>query len=235
MTATEVLEQLEQLGTEQTRKTWLRHGAKGAFFGVKIGDMKPIQKRIKIDYNLAKELFASGNSDAMYLAGLISDPAKMTRADLDNWAETATWNMISEYSVAWTAAESPLGFEAALDWINSPEPQIASTGWATLANWVALAQNDNKNIEKINQLLDRVEDEIFLSPNRVRYTMNNFVICVGAYAESLSEKAITIGAKIGKVEVDMSGTSCKVPFAPDYIKNSIARGSFTKKKKTVKC
>lgn len=37
--------------------------------------MKPIQKKIKVDYQLAKDLYATGNADAQYLAGLIAEPA----------------------------------------------------------------------------------------------------------------------------------------------------------------
>ena len=52
---------------------------KGDFFGVKVGDMKVIQKKIKHDHNLALELFDTRNADAMYFAGLISEPQKMSK------------------------------------------------------------------------------------------------------------------------------------------------------------
>ena len=41
-----------------------------------------IQKKVKKDYQLAKDLYATGNADAMYLAGLIADEDKMTKKDL---------------------------------------------------------------------------------------------------------------------------------------------------------
>jgi len=40
---------------------------------------------------------------------------------------------------------------------------------------------------------------------------------------------------IGHVQVEMGKTACKVPFAPDYIKNLEVRGRIGKKKKTVRC
>ena len=75
MTAKDVLAQLKALGTEQTKKTHMRHGAKEPFYGVKVADLKVLQKKIKTDHALALELYDTGNSDAMYLAGLIADPA----------------------------------------------------------------------------------------------------------------------------------------------------------------
>src|SRR4051812_27913139 len=131
MTKDEVMTALKKLGTEQTKKTWARHGAKGDYFGVKIGDMKTIEKKVKRDHRLAKELYATGNCDAMYLAGLIADEKAVTKAELREWAEKASWRMLSEYTVAWVAAESPHGLELALEWIDSPKESVASSGWST--------------------------------------------------------------------------------------------------------
>ena len=46
MTDTEVLAQLEALGTEQTRKTWRRHGIGENQYGVSYGDMGKLKKKI---------------------------------------------------------------------------------------------------------------------------------------------------------------------------------------------
>ena len=110
---------LESLGSEQTRTVLRRHGARDPFFGVKIGDMKPITKKIKKDYKLSLELYNTGNSDAMYMAGLIADEEQMTKDDLQNWVEKAYWYLLSECTVAWIAAESRYGWELGLKWIES--------------------------------------------------------------------------------------------------------------------
>lgn len=109
----EVMKQLEQFGNEQTKKTYTNHGAKEPFFGVKVGDMKTIVTKVKKDHDLSLQLYDTGNADAMYLAGLIADENKITKADLQKWAKDATWYMVSEYAVAGVAAESPHGQELA--------------------------------------------------------------------------------------------------------------------------
>ena len=53
MTANEIVEELRTLGSESIKKVLRNHGVQEPFFGVKIGDMKKIQKRIKKDYRLA--------------------------------------------------------------------------------------------------------------------------------------------------------------------------------------
>src|SRR5262245_11680698 len=115
---------LERLGNAQQRKTYANHGATGAMFGVKVGDLKLIVKKIKDDQELALELYGTGNLDAMYLAGLVADGGKMTRKDLDAWARAARWAMIAEYTVPWVAAESPFAREIALKWIESRKESI---------------------------------------------------------------------------------------------------------------
>ena len=83
MTAKEIVAELKTLGNESYKQILLKHGAQEPILGVKVDDLKKIQKRIKKDYRLALELYDTGISDAMYLAGLIADDAKMTKENLE--------------------------------------------------------------------------------------------------------------------------------------------------------
>ena len=235
MTATEILDKLKSLENPSAKNVLLKHGAKEPFYGVKIEELKKIQKVVKKNYSLSLELYASGISDAIYLPGLIADETKMTRDDLNRWAKEASWQLISEYPVAWAAAESPYGLELALQWIDSPEAHIATAGWATLSGIVALHPDEQIDKELIRTLLDRVEKEIHTAPNRVRYVMNGFVISVGGSVPSLTEYAEALGKRIGEVHVELGGTACKVPAIPDYIRKMRDKGYIGKKKKTVRC
>ncbi len=235
MTVSEVMSELETMGSEQTKKVLMRHGAREPFFGVKVGDLQKIRKRVKKNQPLASELYATGNSDAMYLAGLISDENAITKEEIQNWAEGAYWYMISEYTVPWTAAESPFGHELAVEWIESDEEKIASAGWSTFASLTSRKSDEELDIDFYAGLLDRVQREIHSAPNRVRYTMNGFVIACGSYVAPLTEKALEVGAQIGKVSVEMGGTSCKVPLIVPYINKVQDKGRVGKKRKDARC
>ena len=235
MTLKEVMSELEQLGTEQTRKTWMNHGAKGEIYGVKIGDMKSIQKKIKHNQELAAQLYNTGNSDAMYFAGLISEPQKMTKKELQDWAKKATWSMLSEYTIAWAAAESKFGQELAIEWINSKEELLQTAGWNTYSGLLALQADEALDLKEIESLLDKIKNSIHSQAERTKYTMNGFVIAVGGYVAALTAKAKEIGKAIGKVSIDMGGTACKVPDVVTYIEKIEAMGKIGKKKKTVFC
>src|SRR6202012_2373196 len=191
MTVSEIMAELEAHGSESIKKILVKHGVKEPFFGTKIEYMKPIQKKIKQDYQLAKDLYATGNSDAMYLAGLIADDKKMTPNDLQNWVENAFSNNINEYTVPWVTAEGNHGIEMALRWIDDSREQVASAGWATLGNIAALTPDDQLDIELYKSLIDRVVKTIHQADNRVRYRMNSFVISVGSYVPALTQEAET--------------------------------------------
>ncbi len=235
MTTKEILEELKYYSSESIKKVLLKHGAKEPFYGVKVSDLKKIQKKIKKDYTLALELYDTGISDAMYLAGLIADDKKMTKANLNHWAKNAYWSMISEYTVPWVAAESNYGHELAIEWMKSDKENIASAGWATYSCLLALTPDEKLNKKEIKSLLERIEKEISKSQNRVKQTMNGFVIAVGGYVPELTALAIETGKRIGAVTVDMGRTACQIPYSPDYIEKIKKRGTLGKKRKTVKC
>lgn len=235
MTKDEIMQQLKSWGNENTVRIFKNHGARDPIFGVKVGDLKKIVKKVKKNHELALELWDTGNSDAQYLAGLIADENKMTKAQLQKWVEEASWYMLSDYAVAGVAAESPHGLELAREWIKSDKQLIASAGWATWSGLIAMKGEEELDLDEIERLLEFIEKNIHESKNRVRYSMNNFVISVGGYLPSLSEKAKAVSRRIGKVEVFMGKTSCRVPYAPEYIEKMIARGSLGKKRKAARC
>jgi len=235
MTAEEIVAELRPLGLDSYKKVLLNHGIKEPIFGVKIEELKKIQKRVKKDYDLALELYDTGIYDAMYLAGLIADDLKMTKKDLRHWVKSATCNPICEFTVAWVAAESNHGRELALEWISSKQEGVAVAGWATLSNLVAIKNDDELDLAELKQLLQQVQKTIHRQPNRVRYVMNGFVIAVGSYVRGLTEPALKAADKIGPVFVEMGSTACKVPDAGEYILKVQKRGAIGRKRKTAKC
>ncbi len=235
MTATELLDELKPLGSKSYKKLLMNnHGVREPCFGVKIGDLKKIQKRIKKDYQLALDLYDTGVYDAMYLAGLIADDARMTKKDLRRWAAKAYAGALPT-TVAWVAAGSPHGRELALEWIESPKSLVAAAGWATFSSLVAVKDDAQLDRPQLKRLLQRVRRTIRQAPDAARYEMNGFIIALGSYVKSLTELALQIGEKIGPVTADLGDNECQIPFAPHYIGKVQKRGAIGKKRKTAKC
>jgi 3-methyladenine DNA glycosylase AlkD len=234
MNAAEIVEEIRPLGLESYRKVIRKHGASEPMFGVKVEYLKKIQKRIKKDYQLALDLYATGIYDCMYLAGLIADDDRMTKKDLQGWAEGACLPLCTS-TVAWVAAEGRFGRDVALKWIESKKEHVAVAGWATLGCLVALKDDADLDMSELTKLLGRVKTTIHQQPNRVRYQMNSFLIAVGCYVTPLTADALKTAAAIGKVTVDMGDTECKVPGVADYVDKVKKRRALGKKRTTVKC
>ena len=232
--AQDILDEIKPLGSEGYRKVLRHHGVTGPCFGVKIADLKQIQKRIRKDYRLALALYDTGIYDAMYLAGLIADDARMTRKDLQGWVDQAC-GPLAGATVAWVAAGSPHGWELAREWIDSDKAMAAVAGWATLSCLTSIKDDAELDALALQHLLQRVQRTIHQSPDPVRYHMNAFVICIGTCVAALTGLAKEAAEQIGPVHVDMGRTACQVPAAADSIRKAEARGTIGKKRRTAKC
>lgn len=231
----EVMAALKARGSESIKRILMKHGAPASLLGVRIGDMKPIAKQIKGDQALALELYATGIGDAQYLAAMVADGRQMTARELQAWARTASWDMISGFAIAWVASENPAGFKLASKWIDSKNEHTARAGWSTLGAIAAITPDADLPIAAYGKLLDRAAKSIHGAPDNVRYQMNNFVIMVGTYVAPLGAKAMATARRIGKVAIDMGDTDCKVPVAAEYIIKCRRGAPVAPKRKTMRC
>ena len=234
-TVNQVMKKLKSKGNPQRRDLYKKHGAQDRLFGVSVADMKVIAKTIKGEQDLACDLYDTGNYDAMYLAGMVADGKQMTKRQLQSWARAADWHLVSEYTVPWVASESAHGRDLAVKWMDARKDHVAASGWSTYAGIVTTTPDEQLDLAEVKSLLKRVEKEIDSAQNRTRYTMNGFVIAVGCYVSSLTDRAREVAEMIGTVEVDMGDTSCKVPHAPDYIEKVAKAGRVGKKRKKARC
>ncbi len=234
---TSIMGELKNKGSEKTRKMYARHGmATERMFGVSMADLKVIAKTIKGQQPLACELYETGNLDAMYLAGMVADGSQMTKKELNGWAEgAANLQMISEYTVPWVTVENPDARELAVQWIKSNKEHVASAGWCTYAGLIATKADERLDLAEIESLLGTIVREVHRAQNRVRYTMNGFVIAVGTYVKTLLKQAKASARQIGAVSVDMGDTACTVRLASAHIEKIEASGQVGKKKKTIRC
>lgn len=235
MTYDEIIQKLEELGSEQIKNIYINHGAKEPCFGVKTADLKKLVKYVKKDHELALKLYDSGIYEAMYLAGLSVNPKLMTKETLQEWVKKAYCYNLAEYSVAQVAAESNYALELIREWLDAGEEMIAVAGWSGYSNYLSITSNEELDISEIRGLLDKVKDTIHGERNRVRYVMNSFVISAGSYIPELTEEAKQVGESIGKVHVDVGNTACKVPLAVEYIEKVESKDRVGLKRKTCIC
>jgi len=234
-TVQDILAELQALGSESTRRIFVNHGAEPPLFGVKVGDLKPLVKRVRGQHELLAALFESGNLDAQYLVGLAANGADLSQETLDRWARLQPFYFVSEFSVPWLAAEHPHGFALGLQWLADPADHVQAAGWQTLSMLAQWRPDAALDIEAYRGLLERVAKQIGTASNRARYTMNGFVIGVGSGVEALFDDAQRVAAQIGAVRVDLGRSACKVPLATEYLAKVKAAGRVGKKRLALKC
>lgn len=230
-----VMEELEALGKERTKKMYMSNGAREPLFGVATGAMKPIAKKIKINQPLAEQLYATGNYDAMYFAGIIADPKGMTGKDYDRWMDQAYFYMISDYVVAVTLSESDIAQEVADKWIASGEELPMSGGWSCYC-WLLGSRSDAEFSEsKVSDMLDLVEKTIHDAPERTKASMNNFIYTVAVSFVPLHEKALETAKNVGIVEVKRENKKNSLLNPYESIMKEVDKGRIGFKRNYVRC
>lgn len=225
MTFPEVMKKLESLGTAQARKTYARHGAGEKMFGVSFANLYKLQKQIKMDHALARQLWATSNLDAQWLATMIADAAQMDAKEADQWAAKSRHHehLLGPF-LAGVVARSVCADQKMRAWMKSKDEFTRASGYNLLGS--RLKNGDASLTDKeCRKILATIEKEIHTSPNRARYSMNSAVIAIGVYRKALSKEAIAAAQRIGPVDVDHGNTDCKTPEAVSYIKKSLARKS----------
>ena len=230
-----MMQELEALGKERTKKIYMGNGAKEPVFGVTTGSMKPFSKQIKKDQALAEELYATGNYDAMYFAGVIADAKAMTADDYERWINEAYFYMISDYVVAVTLAESDIAQEVSDKWIASGEELKMSAGWSCYCWLLGNRKDDYFSADKIQGLLELAKEKIHSAPPRTQAAMNNFVLTVGVSYVPLHEQALKIAHEIGPVEMKLENKAPGILHAALEIEKQIEKGRIGFKRKYVRC
>ena len=234
MELNELIKQLESLGNAQYKKTYLRHGMGANTFGVSFAHITAIQKKIKIDHELALKLWETGNYEARVIATLVADPALATSKLLDAWCNDLDNHSLSDFLAQYVAKTSFVQkkFE---QWNVSTNEWIGRTGWILLA-LLAKQENDLPDSFFLSHLTT-IEQEIHTRKNYVRAGMNSALIGIGTRNDALEKAAKATAKRIGKVEVDHGDTDCKTPDAIEYIdkiKKRNAKKSGKPGKKVVK-
>jgi 3-methyladenine DNA glycosylase AlkD len=226
-----VMQELQTLGKERMKKMYISNGAHEPVFGVATGAMKPLAKKIKKNQPLAEQLYATGNYDAMYFAGIIADPMTMTEADFERWMDGAYFYMLSDYVVAVTLSEANIAQEVADKWIASGEELRMSAGWSCYC-WLLGNRPDGEfSATKIASMLDQVKDTIHASPERTKSAMNNFIYTVGLSYLPLHDKAVETAKAVGPVEIRRDKKNPSILLASETIQKELDRGKLGFKRK----
>ncbi len=217
MTVKEVLAQLEALGDEGRRKHNAKSGAPENQFGVKLGDLRVVAKKIKLEADgareLALQLWDTGNVEAQMLATLILKPDSITAKALDTMTRFTTCAQVADWLNAYIVAHHPDKNALGEKWMKDKDRWAARAGWNLT---YASVNNVAEGIDPV-PLLDRIEKELAKADPVVQWTMNFTLGAIGIKFPKHRARAIKIGEKVGLYRDWPVSKGCIPPYVPVWI------------------
>jgi 3-methyladenine DNA glycosylase AlkD len=219
MTVNEILAQFKSLGDDTRRAHNTKAGAPDNQFGVKLGDIRSMAKKIKTDHELALKLWDTGNVEAQLLATLVITPKSLSADELDTLTRSTTCAQVAEWLNSYVVAQHPAKETLREKWMK------AKDRWAARAGWHLTASRVNKGADDLDlpALLNRIEKEMPKAKPEVQWTMNNTLAAIGIHHPKLRKRAIAIGEQIGLYRDWPVSKGCTPPYVPVWVEFMVKR------------
>lgn len=219
MNPKEVLQQLEALGNQATRAHNTKYGAGRNQFGVRLGDIRVLAKKLKTNHELGKSLWKTGNLDAQLLATLLMIPKSLSAAELDEMVPTISFPGVADWFISYVIKQHPEKESLRQRWMTSDDRMAARAGWSLTAERVAQSPEGLD----LPALLDRIESEMGSAAPEVQWTMNGALAEIGIHFPEHRKRAIAIGESLGIYRDYPVSKGCTSPFAPIWINAMVNR------------
>ncbi len=181
MNVKEILAQLKSKGDEARLKHNIKAGAPQNQFGVKLGDLRAIAKKIKTDHQLALDHWDTGNVEAQLLATLVIKPTAHSAHELDKLTRSTTCAQVADWLNAYVVAEHPEKELLREKWMKAKDHWAAGAGWNLTASRINKGDADGFDL---SALLDAIEKEMPKTAPAVQWTMNNTLGAIGIHHPS---------------------------------------------------
>ncbi|PRZ40417.1 3-methyladenine DNA glycosylase AlkD [Antricoccus suffuscus] len=217
-TVGEVMAELAELEDPRVREVNARHGDD---HGVNLTKLRTVGKRLKIQHDLARELWETGDTSARLLAILICRPKAFARDELDAMLRQARTPKVHDWLVNYVVKKSPHAEQLRLAWSTDVDPVVASAGWALTTERVAKSPEGLD----LSALLDIIEAQMKDAPSRLQWAMNHCLAQIGIDHPEHRARAIDIGERLEVLKDYPTPPNCTSPFAPIWITEIVNRKS----------
>jgi 3-methyladenine DNA glycosylase AlkD len=215
-TVAELMAELAALEDPQIRAVNEKHGDD---HGVNLTKLRAVAKRVKTQQDLARQLWATGDSSARLLALLVCRPKAFERDELDTMLRAAGTPKVHDWLVNYVVKKNPHAEDLRVAWSADPDPVVASAGWALTTERVA-KKPDGLDLAA---LLDVIEAEMADAPARLQWAMNHCLAQIGIEHAEHRARAIAIGERLRVLEDYPTPPNCTSPFAPVWIAEMVRR------------
>jgi 3-methyladenine DNA glycosylase AlkD len=219
MTLKETLAQLESLSNETMLKHNTKYGAGKNQFGVKMGDIRALAKKIKTNHELALQLWDTENIDARFLATLIIDLKKLSHEDINRIVSSEKFTPLADWLYSNVIKPYPDTEPLRKEWMKTKDIMQARAGWSLTAGRVT---RKPEGLD-LPALLDRIEKEMPKAAPEVQWTMNTTLAQIGINFPEHRARALAIGEKLSVYRDFPVSKGCTSPFAPIWINEMVRR------------
>lgn len=215
-TTAAVLAELAALDDPKLREVNRRHGDD---HGVKLSDLRALAKQLKVQPDLARDLWTTGAPAARLLSILICRPRALTAGELDAMLRGAGTPKVHDWLVNYVVKVNRHSDELRQAWLADPSPVVESAGWALTVERVA-KKPDGLDLDG---LLDTVEARMKEAPERLQWAMNHCLAQIGISHPERRARAIAIGERLEVLKDYPTPPNCTSPFAPTWIAEMVRR------------
>ena len=219
MNTDDILAEFEASGSERLRAQNARHGVDQRQFGVKMGDIRAMAKRIKKNHPSAMDLWSRGYFESQMLALLILNPRELTVEDMDGMVQSIRSPQVADWFGTNVSKKHPDKEQARQIWM------VSDHSWALRAGWSLTAERIAKDADGLNleALLERIATEMPTASPQVQWMMNTALAFIGIHHAALREQAVTLGERMGIYRDYPTPKGCTSPFAPIWIAEMVRR------------
>ncbi|QOT18487.1 DNA alkylation repair protein [Paenarthrobacter sp. YJN-5] len=214
----DVMAELAALEEPRQREVNEKHGDD---HGVNLSKLRAVAKRLKTQQDLARELWATGETAARLLALLICRPKAFDRGELDRMLRESRTPKVQDWLVNYVVKKSPHAEDLRSAWFDDPDPVVASAGWALTSERV-VKEPEGLDLEG---LLDIIEARMKGAPDRLQWAMNQCLAQIGIEHPEHRARALEIGERLEVLKDYPTPPNCTSPFAPVWINEMVRRKS----------
>ena len=205
----EILSELEELGSEETIEKLKKLGAKGKMYGVSEEDLKKLARKVKREYDTEHpeffqaeviKLWSTGILDARLLAIRLIYPELVRTSVLQKWVVDINFFHLANQFVSELVLKTDHAEEMAKKWLTSKKEYILRCGFDIVRYSL------EKNIELFDQaflieVFKMIAMNIKSVPNRAKESMILTLIAIGKHREDLKKACIELAARIGPIKI----------------------------------
>lgn len=215
-TLASITAKLKAMEDPRTRAVNERHGDD---HGVNLGKLRALAKEIKVQPELARELWTTGDTASRLLSLLICKPKLFSYDELDAMLREARVPKVHDWLVSYVVKKTTHAENLRTRWIVDTDASVASAGWALTTGLVTKRSNHLD----VNTLLDEIEAKMKAAPDRLQWAMNHCLAEIGIHHVQYRERAIQIGEKLQVLKDYPTPPNCTSPYAPIWIAEMVRR------------